>query len=118
MKKENKHSVKKIVLFVVLAVLSLILSYLIQPYINQNSKAVDLIVTVFSILAGFLVAIITIIGDPSALYPGSWRIAFYQKDQIMTRLNRHKILFHAYLLTLALIFISYIIENLDRKSVV
>ncbi len=82
-----------------------------QPYIHGNSEATNIIVTVFSILAGFLVAVITIIGDPSALPSGSWRLARLSSDQVYIRLTRHKLLFLVYLLTLLLIFLNSLIKG-------
>jgi len=46
-----------------------------QPLVHGNDQAAGIIVTVYSILAGFLVAIIAIVGYPLLVPPGSWRIA-------------------------------------------
>lgn len=46
-----------------LAVLS---AYFLQPLVSGNKDAINTIVTVFSILAGFLIAVITFIGAPSS----------------------------------------------------
>jgi hypothetical protein len=86
-------------------------SYLGQPLIHGNQDAINVIVTVFSILAGFLVAVITLIGDPSSLPSGSWQVARLGSDLTYNRLVRHKWLFKAYLLTLMLIFISIVIKS-------
>lgn len=74
-----------------------------QDFVHDNEKARDVIVTVFSILAGFLIAIMTLLGDQSVL-PGSWRIAQAQRDAIRAKLIRQKWLFYFYLITLTLIF--------------
>lgn len=86
-------------------------SYYGQPYIHNNSEAINIIVTVFSILAGFLVAVITIVGDPSGLPSGSWRLARVSSEQVYTRMNRHRLLFLMYLFTLLLIFIVSLING-------
>lgn len=44
-----------------------------QPWIHENERAINVIVTSFSILAGFLIAIMTIIGDPAISFWRSWR---------------------------------------------
>jgi len=77
-----------------------------QPLIHGNDTAVNVIVTVFSILAGFLVAIIAISGDPAFMARGSWRIAEVQRRSINRRLVQQKLLFTVYLTTLGMIFIS------------
>src|SRR5665647_2193324 len=86
-------------------------AYLFQPFIHGNNDAKNIIVTVFSVLAGFLVAIITIIGDPSSLPSGSWQRARLGSDILRVRLLRHKLLFLMYLTTLLLIFISVLVRN-------
>ncbi|MAY63208.1 MAG: hypothetical protein CML29_13450 [Rhizobiales bacterium] len=77
--------------------------------IHDNEAAQNVIVTVFSILAGFLIAIMTLLGDQSVL-PGSWRIAEQSKISIKSKLTRQKWLFYCYLVTLSLIFINTLIE--------
>ena len=80
-----------------------------QELIQGNDAARDVIVTVFSILAGFLIAIMTLLGDQSVL-PGSWRIAEVQKKAIRAKLIRQKWLFYFYLITLALIFLQTLVK--------
>ena len=77
--------------------------------IDNNKDATGVIVTVFSILAGFLIAIITLLGDQSVL-PGSWRISEVKREAIKNKLVRQKWLFYLYLLTLLVIFISSLID--------
>ena len=74
-----------------------------QDLIHANNDAREVIVTVFSILAGFLIAIMTLLGDQSVL-PGSWRFAELQRTKIEAKLIRQKWLFYLYLITLTLIF--------------
>lgn len=92
-------------------VLSAIVSYFGQPLIHQNDGATNVIVTVFSVLAGFLVAIIAIVGDPVLLPPGTWRAAELEREKLDHRLVRHKWLFIGYLLTLAVIFIALLVSK-------
>jgi len=79
-------------------------------FFSGNDDATQVIVTVFSILAGFLIAVMSLLGDQSIL-PGSWRISVASKEVIQTKLIRHKWLFYLYLLTLAVIFISTLIKK-------
>lgn len=105
-----------------LAGLSIILSglaaYYGQPLIHSNEQAIELIVTVFSILAGFLVAIIAIVGDPVLLPPGTWRAAEMEREKISRRLIRHKWLFILYLTSLLLIFLSLLLKNQCSPAVI
>lgn len=82
-----------------------------QPLIHGNQDAINVIVTVFSILAGFLVAVITLVGDPKSLPSGSWQLARLGSDLTYNRLVRHKWLFKGYLITLFLIFSSIVAKN-------
>lgn len=93
------------------ALWSLVFSYMGQPLIHGNQDAVNVVVTVFSILAGFLVAVITLVGDPKSLPSGSWQVARLGSDLTYNRLIRHKWLFKGYLTTLFLIFLSIVVKN-------
>nr|VFK28854.1 MAG: hypothetical protein BECKMB1821I_GA0114274_100755 [Candidatus Kentron sp. MB]VFK74123.1 MAG: hypothetical protein BECKMB1821H_GA0114242_100154 [Candidatus Kentron sp. MB] len=82
-----------------------------QPLIHGNEQAINVIITVFSILAGFLVAIIAILGDPTLLPPGTWRAAEVQREKLVRRLVGYKWLFLLYLITLALAFTSLLFKD-------
>jgi len=43
-----------------------------QPMISNNSDAVNTVVTIFSILAGFLIAVITFIAEPTLKQAKNW----------------------------------------------
>ncbi|QOR37145.1 hypothetical protein HNO52_00480 [Billgrantia diversa] len=90
---------------------SFLASYFGQPLIHGNQDAINVIVTVFSILAGFLVAVITLIGDPKSLPSGGWQMARLGSDLTYNRLVRHKWLFKGYLITLFLIFSSIVVKG-------
>lgn len=90
---------------------SILASHFGQPLVHGNQDAINVIVTVFSILAGFLVAVITLVGDPKSLPSGSWQVARLGSDLTYNRLIRHKWLFKGYLITLFLIFASIVAKN-------
>ncbi len=81
---------KLIGLTVLAALLGVAGAYYGQPLVHGNDQATSIIVTVCSILVGFLVAIIAIIGDPLLVPPGSWRIAEGNRQKTVQRLTRHK----------------------------
>lgn len=95
---------------------SFLASWFGQPLIHGNQDAINVIVTVFSILAGFLVAVITLVGDPKSLPSGSWQVARLGSDLTYNRLIRHKWLFKAYLITLFLIFFSIVVKSKFTKT--
>ena len=86
-------------------------TYLTKPLIEGNQDAVNVIVTVFTILAGFLIALITVIGDPKSLPQGSWQVARLACDRTYNRLARQQWLFYIYLIALVLIFISMLLKS-------
>lgn len=86
-------------------------AYYGQPLIHDNSDASDVLINVFSILAGFLVAVMTIMGEPIFYRKKTWRYNKFARRNYVKSLIRHKDLFHAYLITLALIFLSRLIDS-------
>ena len=85
-----------------------------QPLIHCNQDAANIIVTVFSVLAGFLVAMIALIGDPSAAAArGSWRFTELNRQGVAQRLARNRWMFVLYLLTLALVFAASLCKMVD-----
>lgn len=102
---------KKVRIGLFATILAVLSAHYGQPLIHENSQAINVIVTVFSVLAGFLVAIIAIVGDPVLLPPGTWRAAEMQRDKLTKRLVRHKWLFSLYLITLALVFLTLLLQK-------
>ena len=88
-----------------------VVSYYASPFIFHNYDAVSIFVTVYTVFAGFLVAVIAILGDPTLLPEGSWREAENHRDDIEARLIRHTYLFGLYLTTIGLIFVSALLKD-------
>ena len=91
-------------------------SYIAKPLIEGNQDAINVIVTVFSILAGFLIALITLIGDPKSLPSGGWQVARLGSDLTYNRLTRQKWLFYIYLVALVLIFVSMLLKAKFKEA--
>ncbi|MCG9761637.1 MULTISPECIES: hypothetical protein [unclassified Pseudoalteromonas] len=115
---KNKTDREKLKLALCLALWAGLFSYFGQPYIHNNQDAVNIIVTVFSILAGFLIAVITLIGDPKSLPAGGWQVAQLGSVLTYNRLVRKKWLFKLYLITLFLIFCAILIKKPCPKLVI
>lgn len=79
-------------------------AYYGQPLIHGNDLAINVIVTAFSILAGFLIAIMTIIGDPSSFSRYSWRAHELSRSTVFRGLRRQQWLFMLYLATVCAMF--------------
>ncbi|MBB4304084.1 hypothetical protein GGD81_003139 [Rhodobium orientis] len=82
-----------------------------QPLLKDNPNAVMIIVTVLSVFAGFLVAIVTILGDPTMIPDGTWRTAEVRRENIEASLIRHGWLFIVYLLAIGCLFSGILIEK-------
>lgn len=91
-------------------------AYYGQPYARENTDLVSIIVTVITVFAGFLIAIITIIGDPVMIPNGSWRLAEGGRDRMEQRLYQHVALFSFYLITIALLFVGVILDKALAKG--
>jgi hypothetical protein len=85
--------------------------YFGHPLVHANSDAVTVIVTLFSILAGFVVAIMTLIGDPAVLERHNWRAHEMIRKTVVARLTRQKWLFVLYLCTLGALFVSTLVAK-------
>ncbi len=107
----------KVRLGLLATILGSLSAYYGQPLIHGNEQAMNIIVTVFSVLAGFLVAIIAIVGDPVLLPPGTWRAAEMERGKLNRRLIRHKWLFTLYLVTLALVFFALLLKGKSPDAV-
>lgn len=92
-------------------------TYFGAQYVHGNEQVVPLLVTVFTVFAGFMVAVIVILGDPLLLPSGSWRTAEKAREGIEGRLIRHMYLFLFYLLTIAVIFVSVLIKDVPADII-
>lgn len=86
-------------------------SYFGQPLAHDNSDAVLVLITVMTVFAGFLVAIIAVLGDPAMIPDGSWHIPEMRRDNIEAKLIRHLWLFIIYLIAIALLFVGVLLNK-------
>jgi hypothetical protein len=87
------------------------------PLVKDNKDAINILITVYTVFAGFLVAIIAVIGDPFLISPGSWQTAENNRKIIKERLIRYTGLFALYLLTIGIIFISILLRDAPETTV-
>jgi hypothetical protein len=88
-------------------IFSALSSYALQPLIGGNKDAVNAVVTIFSILAGFLIAITTFAGDPMLAGAKTWGELQLAKRNFNNRLLRYRIIFFLYLISLGCAFLTY-----------
>ena len=82
-----------------------------QPLLNGNPEAKGVIVNTFSVLAGFLIAIMTLLGEPRMQTDRTWRADQLRRDTIFPKLVRKAWLFVLYLIIILLIFIASLITK-------
>lgn len=91
---------------------SFFFSYFFTETLTNNTDALNLVANIFSILTGFLLLVITLSGDNSSVSLGLTEVErTYQTNRFLIRFNRYYSLFLLYLLTLALIFIYYLLSK-------
>ena len=82
---------------------------------HKNTEALIILATVFSVFAGFTIAIITVLGDPAILYSGSWRIASAHRRQLRRSLRRQAALLYVYLGVLGVTFAAALLSNIETE---
>jgi hypothetical protein len=102
---------RRIIFAVVCFAIGGVSSYYSQPYIHENSDALLVITTVFAVFAGFMVAIITILGDPAYIPEGNWRAPETRRDSIERKIAWHVALFILYLITISLVFVAVVVKK-------
>ncbi|MEA2951168.1 MAG: hypothetical protein QOJ96_688 [Alphaproteobacteria bacterium] len=94
-----------------------IAAYYGQPLAHENADSVLVIITVMTVFAGFLVAIITILGDPGMIPSGSWRVAELRRNNIEARLITHIWLFVFYLIAIGFLFAGVLLHKAHGVSI-
>ena len=85
--------------------IALVGGIVLQPSFHNSPAAAEVLVTVFSILAGFLIAVMTMLGDEGVLRRAkNWAEATADLERIEARLQRHQLTFYLYLFVLVLAF--------------
>jgi hypothetical protein len=98
--------------------ISAVVAYFGQPLVHGNQDAITVIITVMTVFAGFLVAIITVLGDPGMIPVGSWRAAEVRRENIEARLTTHIWLFVLYLIAIALLFAGVLVNKSTEVSII
>src|SRR5258706_7461384 len=83
---------------------SWVIAYYSQRYAEGNSDAILILVTVITVFAGFLVAIIAVLGDPALIPAGTWRTAENRRENIGNEPIPHTWLFVFYLVSIGGLF--------------
>lgn len=109
---KRKISKLKVLCFFLVLGVSGAFAYFFHASYHNNSNAVTVVTAAFSILAGFLVAILGIGWDERVIRSKTWRSSVVELELIRTDIRKHQVMFYLYLSVLALAFAS----SLDFKS--
>lgn len=104
-KQASKIDWVRIRIAVLSVVLACLLAPILQPRFHENEAALSVLVTTFSILAGFLIAVMAIVANDRALRGRNWRQDTADLVAIRQQLIRHQVLFVFYLCILGLAFV-------------
>lgn len=81
-----------------------------QPLVHENNDARSMITDVFSILAGFLMTVLTLLIEPKPTAK-IWREAASKKTTFVNRIIRYKWLFMLYLSVLGMVFVANLLTK-------
>ena len=79
--------------------------------LKESADARDGLINVFAILAGVLVAVISIVGDPSMLLPGNWRVGYEHAKDMQQKIANFSHLFAIYIVSLLLLVTCAVIAD-------
>lgn len=102
---QKKFSLLKILLFILSVDISVFMSINLQEKYHGNSNAMTVLVTAFSVLAGFLVAVTALVASNKSTRGGNWRQSTFYLQESRRELLKHELLFYCYLVVLALAFL-------------
>ncbi|QRI63627.1 hypothetical protein JQ506_22985 [Shinella sp. PSBB067] len=73
--------------------------------LTNGADVLSFIATIFSILAGVLIAVISILGDPSMLLDQSWRHSYLSATETQRKIHRQTDVFIVYVVLLISLFV-------------
>lgn len=81
-----------------------VLTYFFRETLPNKPDVLGVIAAIFSILAGVLIAVISILGDPSMLLDQSWRHSYLSAQETQRKIHRQTDVFIIYVLLLVSLF--------------
>ncbi len=94
------------------AVVSSVVAYKFPTALMSSTTALEAIIAVFSILAGVLVAVISIVGDPSMLLQGNWRLAFEDAKEVQKKISNYANLIAIYIIALLMVIVAIVLNDM------
>lgn len=94
------------------ATVSSLVAFKFPSALMSSTTALEAIIAVFSILAGVLVAVISIVGDPSMLLQGNWRLAFEDAKDVQKKISNYANLIAIYIVDLLLVIVAIVLNDM------
>jgi len=82
--------------------------------LSNEPDVLSFIATIFSILAGVLIAVISILGDPSMLLDQSWRHSYLSATETQRKIHRQTDIFIVYVVLLISLFAFMLVDPTSR----
>lgn len=101
---ERKWATGRIVWTVIGVALSAAATYFFSHLMSNEADKLGVIAAIFSILAGVLIAVISILADPGMLLDQSWRHSYLSAGEAQRKILRQTDIFIIYAVQLASIF--------------
>lgn len=101
---EREMATGRIVWCAVSVILSGVVTYFFSHLMTNSPDVLGVIAAIFSILAGVLIAVISILGDPSMLLDQSWRHSYLSASETQRKIHRQTDVFVIFVLLLVSLF--------------
>ncbi|HHQ6565546.1 TPA: hypothetical protein ACSTJX_000342 [Serratia fonticola] len=113
----SKYDLVAIGLTFVFFVISAVFSFFLSGTLVGNKDALNLVASVFSVLTGFLLLVITMTSDTASILTGLTETEKQnQKKRFTIRFTRYYILFVMYFMVLVMIFVYYLISKDQHEA--
>lgn len=106
-----KLSVRKLSYLAISVIAAGLTAWKLQPWYHSSDEAVMVLITVFSILTGFLAAVMAIVANDRVLRGRNWRQDTFYLNLIRNELKLYKLIFYLYLIVLVLSFLTSLEAN-------
>lgn len=97
-------------IFITALIISVTITLLFGDKLKNNVDVLSFIATIFSILAAVLIAVISILGDPSMVLDSSWRHGYLSAAETQRKIHRQTDIFILYIILLMSLFIFMLID--------
>lgn len=104
---------RRIIFYGIAVFVSAVLTYFYGNLLTNETDVLGIVATIFSILAGVLIAVISILGDPSMLLDQSWRHSYFSAAETQRQLHRQTDIFIVYIVLLIGLFVFMLCDELS-----